>query len=218
MRILMFVLLLIVYIEGGQSETSSLRLQASKGNSLFEEEPTFANGAGSDLYTGATQDGLIRRALIQFDLSAIQSTSSIAKATLSLYCNRQRSGSQNVTLFALQSEWGEGASDALDGTGAPAEPGDATWTRRIYPTQSWQNDGGDFDATSASSWQMVDASDREYTWNVVGDVQRWVSGAATNYGWILVTHEDDERTVKRFSSRHERDASKRPSLALSIEL
>jgi len=49
-----------------------------------------------------------------------------------------------ATLHRVTSDWGEGASSAVNGAGASALTGDSTWLRTFYDTVSWGTNGGDY--------------------------------------------------------------------------
>jgi hypothetical protein len=47
---------------------------------------------------------------------------------------------------------------------------------------------------------------------MVADVQGWLKGPSSNFGWIILGDEGSSRTAKRFGSRESSSAGERPSL------
>ncbi|MDR3764749.1 MAG: chitobiase/beta-hexosaminidase C-terminal domain-containing protein [Acidobacteriota bacterium] len=92
------------------------------------------------------------------------------------------------------------------GGGYQAATGDPTWTYQYYPTTTWTNPGGDYDATNQIAVYTVTSNDCTFnsngtlyttapyncaaqTWTsdaMTADVQAWVSGTKTNYGWAFI--------------------------------
>src|SRR5207248_8268903 len=117
-------------------------------------------------------------------------------------------------LHRFTKDWGEGTS--LGGPqGGPSTPGDATWKHTFFPTATWSNPGGDFDAT-VSGVKNVDFTGA-VTWlsttQMVADAQRWVNNRNSNFGWILIGDELNISTAKEFVSKE--GFSGRPSLSVT---
>lgn len=204
-----------------------VRLLPDQDNSLFEtNDGSLSNGAGERLFAGVTGSGFRRRALLRFDLSVLPPMATILDAQLQLEVSKVPF-LPPVTNFAVHrvlAGWGEGASDALaeEGTGAPSEPGDATWLHRYYPNEFWTTPGGDFDPVS-SAREKWGAGLGPITWSDGGlrqDVQRWVSGFAPNHGWLIkAVHETNPLNAKRFNSREfAADPTQRPVLTITYTL
>ncbi len=196
-------------------------LQASKDNTLYQSTTgALSNGAGEHFFAGCTDDGLIRRGLIAFDVNAaIPPGSTINSVTLTLYMSRSKTTAKVVGLRLAGAAWGEGASVAAgeEGAGASAAPGDATWLHTFYPGLYWAAAGGDF-AGAASASLSVD-KEGFYTWTGAGllsDVQAWVDNPGTAFGWVLVGDESQAKTSKRFDTRQLADVSKRPKLVVNF--
>jgi spore coat protein A len=194
---------------------------ASHDNTIFSEDGGLSNGAGAHFFAGNTKDGFLRRGLLRFDIAgSLPAGSAITDVSLTLYMSRTRTQDQTVFLHAVDADWGEGSSDAggEEGTGAPATPGDATWTDRFYPGTTWATAGGDFDATASAS-ATVGSQNGDYIWSSAGmiaDVQAWLDTPASNFGWIVIGNETSTRVVKRFDSRENGDASRRPELTITF--
>ena len=113
-------------------------------------------------------------------------------ATLSMTLSRSGPDPDpvNVSLSKMLSDWGEGASNAGNpgGAGIQAQPGDATWLHTFYNTSFWTSPGGDFSATSSAT-TAVSVNGTTYLWSstqLLADVQSWVSGPASNFGWAIL--------------------------------
>ncbi|MEM7387021.1 MAG: DNRLRE domain-containing protein, partial [Verrucomicrobiota bacterium] len=210
------------------SQTMIARFDAAKDNTLFEN-PTgaFSNGAGEYLFAGRTartiSGGEIRRGLIAFSLSdRLPVGSTILSASLTLYLSQanENSGDQPISLHRALSDWGAGESDSTSigggGSGALAEPGDATWLHTFSDIDLWNRPGGDFFPTdSATSTIGTDAG--AFHWSSPGmtnDVQEWVDRPTENFGWLLLGHEADRLTARRFNSSSHSNPATRPELRI----
>jgi len=169
---------------------TTVSLSASKDATLYED-PTgsLANGSGGGLFIGITGQPKIRRTLIQFDLSAIPAGSRILAATLTT--NSTLSASSNpldTTWHRAQADWSEGGSIAPGngGGGTAALAGDATWVHTAFPTNNWNNLGGDFAATPSFSMQIEASgiSTSTFSQGMVDDLQQWLDNPASNHGWL----------------------------------
>ena len=111
-----------------------IELEASKDNTLFEEDEKKSNGIGSYFFAGNTDSSETRRAVIAFDLSAVPAGSTINSVTLTLYMSRTQAGDVSNSLHRLLADWGEGNSDAggQEGGGDSSQLNDASWRYRFY--------------------------------------------------------------------------------------
>lgn len=205
-------------------------LQASQDNSIYEPLSEMAdplsNGAGSFLFAGRT--GLdagykLRRALLKFDVaSALPEGAVVTHAEITLYQSKAAPGSPlaNMGLHRVLEAWGEGASNALgaEGQGAPAEPGDATWSHRIHPGQAWSTPGGAFVAEASTSTDVGQIL-QHYHWGcsqaLLDDINNWLQFPESNHGWILTGGEAAGQSAHRFNSRENSNADSRPLLSIS---
>jgi len=172
-------------------------------------------GAGR---TGPTVDtGIIQRGLLQFDLSEIPADATITSVTLKLSVvdvpKRDKEKTRPFWVAPIegipQPGWGEGASVADvfaggEGQGVDAQPGDATWIHTFYDTDLWPVIGyfGEnaltYPTEAPLGWVPADIAptkDAPYrvSWSndqLAADVQAWVDGTATDFGWILYGQED----------------------------
>lgn len=200
--------------------TKTVELTAALDNTLYQSETgAISNGQGEHLFAGTTNNSAVRRALVQFDLSAIPASATITSATLTLNMSKSVAGETNVTLHTVQQAWGEGESDAAgeEGAGAAAAPGDATWLHTFFNTATWTNAGGDFDMTPVATTPV--GASGAYSWEsaaLLADVQAWVADPNANFGWLLMGDESSQGTAKRFDSR-ENAAENRPTLSITYE-
>jgi hypothetical protein len=198
---------------------ASVTLRPNKDTTLYGSgDANLSNGAGPFLFAGSSGEKRVLRALIAFDLAGqIPAGSTINSVTLTLGVNTPLPANANtVRVHRVTAEWGEGGSVAPmgGGGGAPATPGDATWSARIFNTSSWATPGGDFAATVSAS-QPVSGSGVTARFSSAGlaaDVQAWVNNGASNFGWILVA-QDEAGPAVRFASR---EGSPAPSLVVDF--
>lgn len=120
-----------------------------------------------------------------------------------------------ISLSGLTADWCEGGSHAAgeEDDGAAAQAGDATWIWSFWPDVPWNSPGGDF-AASSSGQASVDGIGSQIFGSsngMVADVRDWIDNPQDNFGWIL-TAPAGVTGVKRFHSRSNADAAKRPIL------
>jgi FtsP/CotA-like multicopper oxidase with cupredoxin domain len=217
-------MLLCALLRGSLLIADTVLLTPGKDNTLYQPasgDATNSNGAGEHLFTGRTDDGYIRRAVVAFNITNfVPPASTITNAILTLYLSRTRDATEPVTLHRMLANWGEGTSNATqeEGRGAPATLGDATWYHRFYPTSQWSAVGGDFRAT-ASAAMTVNRDGAFYSWSspgLVADVQAWLDNPGTNFGWLIKGGESAAKTTKRFDSRDAATPSQRPVLRVEF--
>ncbi|MFM9957671.1 MAG: multicopper oxidase domain-containing protein [Phycisphaerales bacterium] len=186
-----------------------------------------ANGTGDFIHAGQNNGGLIRRALIRFNVSTIPVGSTITAASLRLVHTQSRNGSiaSTVTLQRVSADWGEGTTDAGagEGGGAGATPDSPTWVHRFFasdPPRVWTTLGGDFvTGVSASTVVNTGPLGAAYTWSgagVISDVQAWVNGTQSNFGWIVRGDEVGIGHAKQLASRTHPTPTNRPVLTITF--
>ena len=192
-----------------------IQFQPVKDNTLYENVPDNSNGAGKYLFMGQTgeDNGIpasFRRALIEFDLSAIPAKAVIESVQVAFTINKVPSSGatpDSATLHRVLKDWGEGSSnaDGAEGQGLAAQPGDATWTDAFFNTDSWTAAGGDFVETASASTPFGASEPETMTFastaTLVADVQGWVRTPANNFGWILRGDEITLQNARRMASR-----------------
>lgn len=198
-------------------------LAPAKDNTVYSEADDVSNGAGSYMFSGMTNSGNLRRALIGFDVSgSIPAGSTINSVTLRLYMSRTQAGNQTVRLHRLLADWGEGTSNA--NSGAFATNNDATWKYRFYVVNdppsapAWTSPGGDYAVTASASGTVGGIG--AYIWGssaaMVSDVQTWLDSPGVKSGWIIIGNEAQSQTAKRFDTRETSQISRRPQLTIDF--
>lgn len=200
------------------SQTVEVELAASIDNTIFKGS-NLSNGLGEYIFTGTTNQGVIKRALLQFDLTDALPEGVLAdSAKIFLHPTKVKPGSTQVQLHMVTTEWGEGTSRATDGDGkgARATLGDATWTFARYSKDPWINSGGDYIDTTTSAKITVSLGnvtsikgDR-----ITRDVNNWLQDSVMNYGWIIIGDESKTATSVKFASKDHGDDSLWPKLKL----
>ena len=202
----------------------TITLQAAKDNTLFESATgSLSNGSGDGMFAGTIMGGQRRRALIAFVIAGhIPDGAAIQSVQLILSMSRTSVGSRSVRLHRVLAEWGEGTSDAGGGgggQGAAATTNDATWIHTFFNGSLWSNPGGDFVASPSAEIQVAGLG--SYTWGstqgMIADVQAWLDGRGSNFGWILVGDElGTPPSTKRFDTHEHPVAANRPQLVVEF--
>ena len=161
------------------------------------------------------------RGLMAFDIAgSIPAGSSITGVSLELLItNSNDDQSRDYTLHSVDQDWGEGATVANGGNGAPALPGDATWLHTFSDTAFWNTPGGDFNATASATSAVSQTAGSTAVWDsagLVSDVQGWLDSPSSNFGWILIGDEINDRTARGFGSR-DSVTSAGPMLTVTFE-
>ena len=200
----------------------SLDIDAFKDNTLYETvDGSLSNGLGAHFFagkTGAAGSNTSRRGVLAFDIAGnLPAGATISHVTLTLHMSRTIADAEDVELHLLTSDWGEGASDApgQEGGGDSSQTNDATWIHTFYNNSNWTTSGGDFASTASASTSVNGIG--YYLWSsgvMIADVQMWLDNPATNYGWILIGDEVNDRTAKRFDSRENAAVDRRPVLTV----
>ncbi len=213
-RPLAAAILIAAWTPFAAAQQATVVIHASGDNTIYQGPgyETRSCGAGSNFYAGTTSDGLLRRALVSFDVAgSVPPGATIDRAALTLDVNRSTDDrAATMTLHPVTEDWGEGGADCDSflggGRGAPARPGDATWLEARFQELAWLVPGGDFgDAGGAAEvptfgpavWDSAAAGNA----GLATDVQRWLDDPAANHGWIVVGDESRSRTARRLSSR-----------------
>ncbi|MCY7293381.1 MAG: DNRLRE domain-containing protein [Ferruginibacter sp.] len=195
-------------------------LNASADNTIYQNFPGNSNAIGQNFFSGNNGSNSPRRGLIKFNIAAVVPVGAVVTAvTLTLNCNISRATADNVSLYKLSTNWGEGTSNAAasgDGAGAAATTNDATWPNNFFPASNWTTAGGDYTATASANTSI--AGTGFYTWSTAGmvaDVQNWLNTPAINFGWIILCNETTAATARRFGSRENATVANRPTLSVT---
>lgn len=206
---------------GGALEAAVVALPASKDTTIFEENPDVSNAKGPGLFAGRNVLTQIRRGFLAFDVAgAIPAGSTVTDVSLRLVLTQARGNPVDVSLVRVLAPWGEGTSLAAPpgGTGELATPGDATWTKRVWPGTNWLTPGGDTSALPAAT-SPIPPINGPYTWSsaaMVSDVQSWLDVPATNFGWQLRADElQAAPSARRFGSRESTNPAEAPVLLVT---
>lgn len=180
---------------------------------LFEQSPNNNLGASS-LAVGGTFHAQRARALLRFDVASIPTNATIVGVRLGITIFKGPASTGEPSQFGLHrflSAWTEGRGSGS--LGLLAQAGESTWVSQFHGAVPWSSVGSaadvDYVSTASSSVGVIEISPGEEqpyffgnTPELVADVQAWVSGTATNHGWIVIcTGEDTPETARRIHSR-----------------
>ena len=204
----------------------TVTLEPARDNTLYEDvDGALSNGIGEFCFVGRTATGVLRRAVVAFDVASELPPEAIitgVELTLEMSMSFNDDG-QTIDLHRLLADWGEGTSNATvmgGGQGAESTPGDATWIHTFFDTGFWASAGGDFEA-AASGTQTVGPLGT-YTWSstpqMVADVQAWLDVPANNFGWLLLGNETANATSKRFNTRENTNLATVPQLSVTFDV
>src|SRR5262245_5039433 len=212
----------------------SITLKPVADTSLFELMPDNNLGAQTFLPAGVIDSsGSItrERGLFRFDLSQIPANAKISNATLRVTVvsdNGTIAAFEYLELHRMLQPWIEGnksgGPDQTGTLGAPATDGESTWNHRQHPSIAWASPGGapDVDFVGNPSAITVVMSISNYTFSfgtVTADVQRWVTNAANNFGWMIKSLIETSLAggaAHRLGSRE--DASDAPVLTVTYSI
>jgi hypothetical protein len=188
------------------AKATTVTLEALKDNTLIESElGDLSLGASFAFFVGrvgSSGGGTIRRAALAFDIASVVPVgSTITDATLKLYLVQSNNGLQNIKLYRMTADWGEGTSYFGGGSGAPATPNDATWLHRFYPSVFWNQPGGDYDGALLASTNV--SAIGYYTWHtpaLIAAIQFWTDNPQSNFGFCIKGNEAQMQTAKKFAS------------------
>jgi spore coat protein A len=215
------VLIAATGLSAAGSNAATVTIGPSQDNTIYAENGTVSNGAGEHIFAGRTNDGNVRRALVQFDIAAaVPAGSTISSVSLTLHLSRTRTQNQTVSLRRVLASWGEGTSNAggEEGGGAAAVAPDATWTYRRWQTSLWTAPGGDYNGTVSAS-TTIGGGTGDFTWSsatMTADVQGWLNTPSGNFGWMVFGNESGTKVTKRFDSRENTTAAYRPRLVINF--
>jgi hypothetical protein len=189
-----------------------------KDNTLIEDPAGGrSNATGPAIYLGRNSGGLVRRALLAFDVAAVLPAGAIVDdVELRLTVSKVPNGNPTtVTVHRVLADWGEGTSWAAGGSGGTVTAGDATWIHTFHPSSFWVAPGGDFDPAVHASLTILGTG--AFTWTgpaLVTDVQAWLDDPAGNFGWVLRGDEATLQTSRKIDSREAFDPATRPELVI----
>jgi hypothetical protein len=222
MKPLHAIALLLVAALPLTAQTSTVVVPCNLDNTLFEDAlGALSSGQGTSVFVGLPNVGGKRRALLRFNVaSVVPPNARILSARLQINVAASSTAAPlAVTGHRVSSAWGEGASVATGGTGAPAQTGDATWLHTFYSSSFWTTPGGDFDAPPSFTMTtpQTGVAIAPPSLLAVRDVQAWLDAPASNFGWLLrMVDEVTLQTARRIDSRE--STGTRPSLSVTYAL
>ncbi len=190
--------------------TSSVVTFPAVQDAWIEQDLPAQNRGNDTLLHVRAASGQVRRALVQFDLSSIPPSACVQSAVLRLTIGSVQSPvSRTYAVYRLTKSWTEG--NGLNNSGV-------TWARRDG-VNAWSAPGGDFASTATASTTTGISANTVLKWNVTADVAAYVSGSASNNGWLV---KDTFESILFFSadfglaSRENATLSKRPQLVVTL--
>lgn len=210
----------VLVLAPASAAAGSADLPAARDNTLIEDAAgARSSGSGPAVFVGRNSGGKLRRGVMAFDVpGAVPEGSVVTAVTLILYADNVSDTTRfEISLHRVLDGWGEGASVATGGSGAPSEPGDATWLHRFYPDSLWNAPGGDFETAVSAAVPVGDVG--TYSWSgagMVADVQDWVDHPERAFGWLMTGDEAVNGSAKRFVSRESTDSKNRPVLIVTF--
>jgi hypothetical protein len=193
---------------------------------IYQLNPTFNHGTSFSLVAGrGGASNAVTRSLIQFDLSVIPSGAIVDSAVLTLWCHLEDSTTnRNVWVHRSLVEWFEGSQ----GGAAPSGGQDgSTWNlQNANGADAWPSGAGAGIGTpgvgngveravTPSDFQTITAPNAFYNWTVTADVQGFINGSFTNYGWWLDGVYNTNSSNKYFRSSDVTTAAQRPQLTVT---
>ena len=213
------------------ARAEQVTLFPSADATLIELKPTNSLGGVNWIAAGTTQNFTSNRALLKFDVAAaLPAGATITDIGLNLWVTRSPVDGNADSLFSLRRvmrPWNEGAALPADpnypGQGAPAAPGDATWTHAAWGSDAWTIPGGlegvDYAGAFSASAFIAGVRAEPYFFEsggMIPDVQLWLDHPEQNFGWMLKTEEEElDFTARRFGSRELEDPFESPQLTIT---
>ncbi|MBI5158437.1 MAG: DNRLRE domain-containing protein [Acidimicrobiia bacterium] len=175
----------------------------------------FVNQGSPNANSGTTtsmdvqaRTGQNRRVHIRFDLTlcspAVASTATVTDAQLDLFVTSIATACRTIDVFRVATTWAETT---------------VTWNNQPFGTAV-----DNPPAAQRTAFTTIGAAPCTYTatnqyvsWSVTADVASWVSGAATNHGWMLRDDSEVSGTTRlnRFSASEANNAARAPRLVIT---
>src|SRR5437773_2509132 len=152
----------------GPAHAVTVTLPSAQDSWLGQDGPNTNHGADAHMHV-RSEVGKVHRGIIQFNLSSIPACASIDSATLKISIENAGNSSRIYEVHRVAASWTESG---------------VTWNRR-NSTTFWTSAGGDFVAAPTDSVPTGTVNNVLLQWNVTPDVAAFVSGAATNAGWLV---------------------------------
>src|SRR5215472_930517 len=180
-------------------------IPALQDATLFGASPTNNNSSsGPGVFVGSDGMSNPKRGLIEFNIPAfVPAGATITGASLSLVLGQVAGADATpraIRLFDVTTNWAGGTNGTTGfpgpgfggtGQGFAPNPGDVTWNFSKFNTIPWNTPGGggDFVSTESADTLVSQNLNTPYTWGstaqMVADVQGWLDGTLSNFGWLL---------------------------------
>ena len=176
--------------KGAAGAPTDLAIQPSSADSYVSStnaNTNYGTQTGMDVDRGSSNR---RRALVQFDLSAIPTGSTINSATLELYAYAAPGSARTLNVHRVTSAWTENG---------------VTWNGT--PTFTASADDS-IAAGSSTGWKI---------WSVTAVAQGWVDGSSTNRGFLVKDNSESGSSSRLYSfdTRDSATSSTRPILRIN---
>ena len=199
------------YIGDNTSGSPSMDYAGAEDTMLYESNNGYNYGITATIEVGKYSSGGYRMVLIKFSgLSNIPATATVTGATFYFY-NTASTATQTVTMRRMLLNWAEGSQDGAEG--------DPNWTYLANPT-AWTtggalSDGNDRSAAVTCSFEITNAGSQYYSCTsaqLIADVQNFVDGGQSNYGWHLERTDGADDSVYMTYQSSEGTNGQRPYL------
>jgi len=193
---------IVLGVSISSASAATVNISPSKDATIFSSGGV--NGLG-DLFSGSN-GGLAppdeRRVLTAFDLSGIPFGVTIDNVSLTFTILRSQ-GTVTGSLHRLLQDWAEGDQAGMGTNGgqpsAPAGGNDVTWTVTGMGS-NWTSPGADFVGPASDSAAIPAFGTVTFTSaGMAADVQGWVDGSFSNFGWLL-TGSVTQQNVRKLAS------------------
>ncbi|MDO8691953.1 MAG: DNRLRE domain-containing protein [Dehalococcoidia bacterium] len=167
--------------------STTVTLTPSNDSYVDENSPNNNYGADNSLLVASRNSNRNRRSFVQFNVAGagIPSGATVISATLRLYLSSAPNQSRSYDAFRVT----------------------ATWTESGI---TWSNQPGV--AASATNTQPITAG--WVPWDVTTDVQSFVNGASSNYGWRISDQTESASSTNRQGTFSSKEGTNAPQLVL----
>ncbi len=199
---LLFVMLIIMVflISTTNSTTFDSQPNATDGKDSYIRENLNSNfGTAAILRVGKVSAGPDNKALIEFNISAINSTNTIITAKIQVYVNTS-SGVSNrtINIYRITSNWTES---------------ETTWNNATSSAE-WSSAGGDYNMELIDSLVFTNSSGVYYNFTVSSLARSWLNGTYNNSGIILLSNNSQAGNNTDIASSDSAAAEQRPKIII----
>ncbi|HMJ88616.1 MAG TPA: DNRLRE domain-containing protein [Candidatus Acidoferrum sp.] len=185
---------------------ASLEITAEADTTIFVGTVSPGSPSGTEFVAGATPRDGFARSLIRFNVASVPTNAVIDAASVSVTVTKKALVATAPHSFGLHR-----ASRAWD-------EAQATWTAAAAGSD-WTTAGGDYEVDASASTPLDLGTGTFSSETLATDVQAWVSGDASNVGWILRTsNESINQSARRIASHEAFDPNTRPKLSITYHV